>query len=865
MSKLLIMHKLKQYLPKIFFNKIFLQIVLACLMLGFGVFFFGHEHLALLQLREKLATAQPLVVGIGILLMFAYIVVQGYMYKFSFKALGVTVPLSANVVLYLKRNLFSVFLPAGSVSSLAFFNSETEAYGVTRSQNYIAATIYTFCGLASVVVAGAPILAYSLLHGTMQTTELIGFLLLVVMLSAAVWFVAALTKKGKLFQWLTARFPAIGNLFQDIFSHDISLMMIGYVLSFSVIIEVIGVAHLYIAMIALGYEASLEAACIGYIVMILVLIASPLLRGLGAVEVSLAFVLQQYGFSLVAATAITLLFRFFEFWLLLVAGAVSFFYKRDHLLLRVLPAIIIFVLGTVNIVSAISPALPARLSFVNNFFSPELITVSTGLVLVFGLVLVLISIFLIRGSRRAWLTALVLTSVSFVGHLIKGADYEEATLALLAGGLLLYTSKNYTLKPHPKFTRISYQVLIFSVLAVLAYAVTGFYFIDKQHFGVDFEFSQAVRATLRMFFLFDDSGVHPLTSFGRNFLYSIYLSGAGVVLFIFYSLLRPYFQKPYNSEEDWQQATQLSKQYGHSALDYFKIYRDKLLFFSDTHDAFLAFKVTRHFAIVLEDPVAASPEAIRDIIAAFEAYCLNNGFVAVYYRVPESSLPIYRSLGKKSFPIGEEAVVNLCAFTLEGKKMKPTRNALNRLQEEGYRMKMYEPPLKEGLLQKLEQVSDAWLASLGQKEIAFTQGIFDKAILKNHTMVTIEDAEERVVAFLNLIPDYAPGEATYDLIRKLEDAPNGVLDMLLTLTFLSLKEKGYTSVNMGLAPMSGIEGVNLTERSVKYAYEHVKAFGHFKGLRKYKEKYFPQWQKKVPCIPKQLPSATNPQGHPQSV
>jgi len=53
-----------------------------------------------------------------------------------------------------------------------------------------------------------------------------------------------------------------------------------------------------------------------------------------------------------------------------------------------------------------------------------------------------------------------------------------------------------------------------------------------------------------------------------------------------------------------------------------------------------------------------------------------------------------------------------------------------------------------------------------------------------------------VLAFLNIIPDYAPGEATYDLIRKTEDSPNGVLDMLLAKTFMYLKEKGYTSVNM---------------------------------------------------------------------
>jgi len=75
--------------------------------------------------------------------------------------------------------------------------------------------------------------------------------------------------------------------------------------------------------------------------------------------------------------------------------------------------------------------------------------------------------------------------------------------------------------------------------------------------------------------------------------------------------------------------------------------------------------------------------------------------------------------------VGEEAILNITTYTLEGGKMKTTRSAVNRLTSEGCNFKVYEPPVKAGLLQKLEQVSDDWLHHLGQKEVAFTQGIFD--------------------------------------------------------------------------------------------------------------------------------------------
>ncbi len=232
------------------------------------------------------------------------------------------------------------------------------------------------------------------------------------------------------------------------------------------------------------------------------------------------------------------------------------------------------------------------------------------------------------------------------------------------------------------------------------------------------------------------------------------------------------------------------------------------------------------------------------MVNQFEVFCKENGFISAYYRVPERSLEFYHALGRKSIPIGEEAILNLSTFTMDGGKMKTTRSAVNRLTAEGFELKVYKAPIKEGLLQKLEKVSDNWLQELQQKEVAFTQGVFDASILKEQTILTIEDQEEKVYAFLNLIPDYAPGEATYDLIRKIKDAPNGVLDMLLAKTFLYLKEQGYTSANMGLAPLSGMEDVNVTQKTIKYAYENLKVFGQFKGLRKYKEKFFPSWEKK---------------------
>jgi phosphatidylglycerol lysyltransferase len=834
----------KKLISKLFYNKFFLQLILAIFMIGMAIFFISHEHLEVVKIREQLIACNVWYVLLGLFFTVVYMLLMGLMYVHCFKAIGKKITLKSAVRLYLKRNLVSVFLPAGGFSSLLFFSKEVEEEGASKSQIHLASTLFGFISILSVVVVAIPILGFALFQHQIGQAELWGFVGLVSMVLVFFLLLFSLFKKTWAYRLLSRIRPSWILILDEMIGHDIRKKDIWVTLLFSTFIEIIGIVHLYIAMLALGVPASLLASMIGYITMVMLLMASPFLRGLGAIEVSLTYILGQYGYPVLIAASITLLYRFFEFWLPLLSGLLSFITRKDNLVLRVLPAFILFVLGLVNVVSAITPAIPERLLILKDWFPEDLIEMSNGLVLVMGLLLIILCVFLLQGSKRAWYVGLCLTILSMLGHLLKGADYEEALLAFMAAGTLWYTRGSYQLKPHPELTRISYKVLIISVISLLVFGITSLYLMDKRHFGVEFEFWASVKAILRMFFLFDSTGLEPHTLFARNFIYTIYIAGGSVLCFIFFSVLKPYFSKPYNSEEDKALAKKIMEKYGGSTLDYFKIYPDKLFFFSEDRDGFISFKATRFYAVALENPVCKNELASKKLIQSFDRYCQENGLTSLYYRVPGDSLKLYKKLGKKSLPVGDEGFVDLTAFTLEGGKMKAMRNALNRLQSEGLEAKVYTPPIREGLLQKLELVSHSWLKELHEKEMAFTEGVFDRSILKTQTLITVEDKEERVYAFLNLIPDDVSGEATYDMIRKSADAPGGVLDMLLVHTFLYLKSLGFQTVNLGLAPLSGIEGASLTEKAVRYAYENLKFLGHFKGLRKYKEKFSSRWEPK---------------------
>jgi phosphatidylglycerol lysyltransferase len=149
------------------------------------------------------------------------------------------------------------------------------------------------------------------------------------------------------------------------------------------------------------------------------------------------------------------------------------------------------------------------------------------------------------------------------------------------------------------------------------------------------------------------------------------------------------------------------------------------------------------------------------------------------------------------------------------------------------------------LIRQLRAVSDEWLASAQKKEAIFSQGMFDENALQNQDTIIARDSEGAVVAFLNIIPDYTPGGYTYDMIRHKSNAPGGCMDALIIAAIEYGKEKKITWLNLGLAPISGInDPCSPAERVVKFAYEKIKRFQHYQGLRAFKEKYATEWHNK---------------------
>jgi phosphatidylglycerol lysyltransferase len=831
--------------------------------------FFRSERKELLQIIPNIENANPFWLMSGLAITLLYIILQSGMYVTSFFSIGLSLKWIDAIELFLKRNFLSIFLPAGGVSSLAYTPSQLRKRGFNKTQIHQASGLYGFAGLSTVFLVGLPVvILFAFTTNKHLQSAWIGLALIVFILAAIIWIAKSLNRKGRLYSYIEKKIPRAAPIIDQLFAANVNNRKYAGTIAFSTGVELTGMIHIYIAMLALGLPPSITAAAIAYMVSVLLMVSSPFLRGLGAVEISLVYILEMYGYSTIEALSITILYRVFEFWLPMIFGILAFAWRGRKLFIRIAPALLIFILGIINIISVVTPPLHPRLKLIRQFLPLDAINASNALVLFIGLALLITSAFMFKGLKNAWRLALLLSILSLVGNLTKALDYEEATFAAIIILFLLASRSQYRIRSSVKWIRVGLLSVVIVFVSVLIFGYVSFYFINIRHFGIDFTWKQSLLYSMQFFLLGGYNDLQPLTPFGHQLIWIIHLLGFLSWGFLFFTLIKPYLKIESGNETGRERAKFLLSQYGNSSIDFFKISNDKLLFFSDLHDAFVSYRIANGFAIVLEEPVCAEENKI-EVLSEFYSQCKKMGLRIAFYRVDANSILWFDQLRKQKMIIGQEAILDAKNFKMEGKDKKPLRNSLNSLQKKGFASRIQKAPHDENFILQIKNVSDEWLREFDKEEQVFSQGMFDEKEMIHQDVIITVDAEEKVVAFLNIIPDYSPDECTYDLIRKTVDAPGGCTDALIIKLIEYANEKGLQYINLGLVPMTGIDQPeSAAEQIIKYAGERFKRFRHFQGLRDFKEKYATIWEDKFLIYENdydliQIPAALNKVMQPQ--
>jgi phosphatidylglycerol lysyltransferase len=468
--------------------------------------------------------------------------------------------------------------------------------------------------------------------------------------------------------------------------------------------------------------------------------------------------------------------------------------------------------GFINLWSVASPRLPERMRVLHQLFPLEFLHISNFLTMIFGFGLIVSSLNIARKKRRAFKVVLALASLSIVFHLTKGLDYEEATFSAVLVCLLLLSKSSFRVSSRaiPTAKNLKFQIGLGAVVAA-AYSLAGSWQTESR--------------------------------WEHWFARSTYLMAATFMIYVFVLLYRPVKYRFRARPNDRARAAEVLAQYGRTTQDFFKIWPDKSFFFSDSGCSFVAFSVGNNFAVVLGDP-AGPAEDFPALIQKFSEYCRLNDWGLAFHQATPEVLDIYRQQGFRRFKVGDDAIVDLTAFSLQGKARKDVRTKFNQLEKTGIHVVRYDPPIHSDVLQQLREVSNEWLRIPGRRERGFTLGLFDPDYVRSTTVIAAVDEANRILAFVNLVPSYKKGETTIDLMRRRKDAPNGIMDYLFGKLFLELKNDGYQRFNMGMVPMTGFqqhETGSTGEKVIHQFFQRLNFFS-FSGLRAYKAKFASFWE-----------------------
>jgi len=833
------------------------------------------------QLKDTLAQGLWAWVAAAILMQLAYYLVFTSSYQAAFEAVDIHTRIRDLVPLMLGSLFINVVVPAGGAGGAALFTDDLRRRGKPAGRAAAGILLQLIADFSAFFLLLIPGMIFLFIQHDLKFYEILASLILISLnLILAGILILGMRKPERLRMifswvqrttgWIFGRFNrsiALANDWAERSAQDFNdaaeavrkypLRLAKTVLT-AFAAHVLDLCTLYLLFLAFNQKVSLGQLVAGYAVGILFWIVSITPQGIGIVEGMMALVFTSLGIPGAAATTVALVFRGLTFWLPMLLGFFAIqrlgnFAPSQRAQTSIwgvrFAAILVAGMGILNVLSAVTPSLSSHLSRIESY-SPFTIQHGGHLTAALsGFALLALARNLSRRKRVAWFLTIAVLLTSAASHLIKGQNYIETLLAFGLAILLWRMRYNFHAQSDPPSIRQGLRLLAGSMLFTLAYGVTGFYLLDH-HYSINFGFGAALRQTIVMFTQFYDPGLTPITHFGRYFANSIYVIGAVTFGYAGLMLLRPVLIRQPASEEERQRARKIIEEYGHSSLAFFLLLKDKRYFFTPG-DSVIGYAQIGRSAVVLGDPIGP-PADQAQAVHAFKTFAQKNDWMPVFYQTLPETLPVYKQAGFDALHIGDEGIVALQTFSMEGKAGKPLRTPMNRLVKSGHSFHIYQPPIPESVFEELRFVSDEWLTNMHGREKRFSLGWFEEDYIRSAQIGVIHNAEGMIMAFANIVPEFLASEITIDLMRHRQGIEPGSMEFLFVSLFQWARQQGYESFNLGLSALSGIgekQGDPAIERLMHFIYENVNQFYNFKGLHAFKQKFQPSWSPRYLIYP----------------
>ncbi|MEU9879568.1 phosphatidylglycerol lysyltransferase domain-containing protein [Streptomyces phaeochromogenes] len=494
-----------------------------------------------------------------------------------------------------------------------------------------------------------------------------------------------------------------------------------------------------------------------------------------------------------------------------------------------------------------------------NYFTPYLLTAGFAS----GAFTMFLAITMRRRKRAAWILNLVLSGLflllfafAMVFPEIREYPQNWISLALTAAFVasLLVGRREFYAKGDRSNPKLAAAVavgglLLCSLLAALLVTVTNdAHDADRSTFPDRWRYG-----TLRLISVAADDARFPGITTPNWVNVTINVLSTLLVLAVFYAAFRSRRAVDPLTEGDEERLRALLDRNGdRDSLGYFALRREKSVVWSPTGKAAVVYRVVSGVSLASGDPIG-DPEAWPGAIDPWLAEARAHGWIPAVMGASEEAGTIYARHGLDALELGDEAIVETAEFTLDGRAMRTVRQAFNRIQRAGYRVRIrrHEDIPADEMAYLLKRADD-WRDGATERGFSMALGRLGdpgdgRCVMLECTNSRAGEGTDELRAVLSFVP-WGPHGLSLDLMRRDRDSENGLMEFMVIQLLQQAPEIGITQVSLNFAMFRSVfeRGARLGAGPVLRLWRSLLSFfsrwWQIESLYRANAKYRPIWE-----------------------
>jgi lysyl-tRNA synthetase class 2 len=491
--------------------------------------------------------------------------------------------------------------------------------------------------------------------------------------------------------------------------------------------------------------------------------------------------------------------------------------------------------GVVNIGSALTPNIRWRGHTLLDFEPVEAIRLFHALALPAGTALLLVAPYLLRRRRRAWQAAVLLMLALGVFDLLKGLDFEETAITWAAAALLFASRAAFRVRHDPITLRSAiWRVPLLGLIGIAVAAIAAWASQGRPSFGT------VARETGDLLLWQGPAHFHH-----HWIALSVHLIELGTLLAASYVVFRPLAApRALPGAKARAAAAELVRAHGTDTLSFFKLRADKHYFFARDGRAFVGYRIENGVLLLSGDPVGPR-HAFRDLLAELRAFADSRGLKLGAVGASEAMCCLYEELGMRAIYLGDEAIVELAEFSLEGRAIRKVRQSVSRLSKAGYAAELHEVgTLAASVVAEAESVIESGRDGAPERGFSMAMDSLRGQNAEDTLVVLARDADGAIRGVLHFVPCYGRATVSLSFMRRDPGTPNGLTEFLVVRAIELLRERELTELSLNFAAFA--KWMHSPEKRSERVLGKLVALGNpffqIESLYRFNAKFFPRWE-----------------------